>query len=102
MSYILSNNRLTKGGYKVEIETTVVRYGNGYAMGIPKALVACKILKPGKRYKIVPVEIEDDNQNLNKAAEVSKGKMPLTLKLVRGELISIDHVNSCNLIEEVF
>lgn len=43
------------------METRIVKNGNSFALAIPKALVNCKVLDFGKRYKVTiePLETEE-------------------------------------------
>ena len=43
----------------MEIETNLIRSGNGFAFQIPKALVRCKILEHRKSYKLTVIPVDE-------------------------------------------
>jgi len=46
----------------MEIETNLIKSGDGYAFQVPLALVRCKVLKHKKRYKLNVEEISQMNE----------------------------------------
>lgn len=59
----------------MEIETKIVKNGNSYAMAIPKALVHCKILDFGRRYKlkIEPIDAVCNENTIKKFRKYTIG-----------------------------